>query len=65
MANYLMFWRATGLEQAIHKNLMPRRRAERRHLACSEHSPAELAAFERSLTKPARPSWKAARPQRH
>lgn len=58
MANHLMFWRSAGLEQAIDHN-QPRRGSghNRRHLSCAEHSPAEVAAFERSLTKPACSPW--------
>ena len=61
MSNHMMFWRSAGLDQAIHKNRPRHIRSERSHVPCSHHSPAELAAFERSLQKgklamsPARP----------
>lgn len=61
MSNYMMFWRSAGLDQAIHKNRPQRISSQRSHVSCSDHSPAELAAFERSLKKtklaisPARP----------
>ncbi len=66
MANHMMFWRSAELEQAIHKN-RPQRSpsSDRRHVACSDHSPAELAAFERSLGKPVATPWKSVRPTRH
>ena len=51
MSNHLMFWRSAGLDQTIHKNRPQRFRSERSHVPCSDHSPAELAAFERSLQK--------------
>ena len=58
MANHLMFWRSAGLEQTIHHNQSRRRtQQDRRHLSCAEHSPAEVAAFERSLSKPAFSAW--------
>ena len=54
MSNHLMFWRSAGLDQVICKNRsQPRQRVrDQDHLPCSQHSAAELAAFERSLRKP-------------
>ena len=58
MANHMMFWRSAGLEQAIdHNRSRSRPQHDRRHLSCAEHSPAEVAAFERSLSKPVCSPW--------
>ncbi|WP_299616994.1 hypothetical protein [Pelagibius sp.] len=54
MSNHMMFWRSAGLDQVICKNRSQARQRARdqEHLPCSQHSAAELAAFERSLRKP-------------
>ena len=50
MSNFMMFWRSADLDSVIRHNAVAGRPARnRRHLACADHSPAELAAFERSL----------------
>ncbi|NIA67607.1 hypothetical protein HBA54_03290 [Pelagibius litoralis] len=48
MSNHLMLWRSAGLKEISHRN---RARRDRRHMSCEKHSPAETAAFERSLRK--------------
>ena len=58
MANHMMFWRSTGLEETIRKNHAPiRGPRDRRHLPCTQHSSSELAAFERSLRRPLHSPW--------
>ena len=50
MSNFMMFWRSADLDSVIRRNTAAGRpRRNERHLPCSEHSAAELAAFERSL----------------
>ncbi|WP_420348073.1 hypothetical protein [Pelagibius sp.] len=66
MANHLMFWRSTGLEETIRKNHPPMgTHRERRHLPCAQHSSTELAAFERSLRRPVRSPWTRMRTTKH
>jgi len=66
MSNHMAFWRSTGLEQSIRKNAVAARRgADKRHLACSEHSSDELAAFQRSLVRPAATAWQPLHATRH
>ncbi|GAB4223748.1 MAG: hypothetical protein Tsb0032_26890 [Kiloniellaceae bacterium] len=57
MSNFMMFWRSAGLDQAIARNTRKNRPLRNsRHVDCSQHSSAEVDAFERSLHKPLRAS---------
>ncbi len=65
MSNFMMYWRSAGLEQAIAGNgrkTRPQRNS--RHVDCTQHSRAEVDAFERSLRKQMAP-WQQSRGTLH